>query len=163
MSIFWFEADSVVRFLGGHILVRCPEIISYYLKNAERQLNSTKYNEISHYFALFPQKTPHPCPVQCDFHINKNRLNESDAVIFHLPTFRKLPKEKREGQSWVLFCMERYSIQRDTIRLSFLTIDNVFICFLVRRTILVLLVCFFVSRSYDLNPCSSIFLLRQGI
>jgi len=34
------------------------------------------------------------------------RLNEADAVWFHIPTFSGLPNSKPKGQKWVAMSME---------------------------------------------------------
>jgi hypothetical protein len=47
--------------------------------------------------------------VKCEYHTDQNRLDESDGVIFHLPTFYGLPPHKNPNHIWVMLCMEGYA------------------------------------------------------
>jgi hypothetical protein len=45
-------------------------------------------------------------PDCCQLHTDRNRFDEADAVVFHIPTLTRLPEEKPEGQLWVAWSME---------------------------------------------------------
>jgi hypothetical protein len=68
----------------------------------------------------------------CTVTLDRRRLAEVDAVIFHIPNLRRLPLPKRPGQIWVAMSMEsdaNYPIQSD---LSFMRQFD--ICMSFRRS-----------------------------
>ena len=54
------------------------------------------------------------CPVQaCEFTFDKTRLDQSNAVLFHIPLLdvNDLPKSRQPNQCWVFFDMESPRLQ----------------------------------------------------
>ncbi len=52
----------------------------------------------------------------CVISHDHSRLNEADAVVFHIPNFKEFPSHKRPGQLWVAMSMEsdvNYPLQTD--------------------------------------------------
>jgi hypothetical protein len=46
------------------------------------------------------------CGDRCDVTLDRRRLGEADAVVFHIPTTGRLPRRKRRGQLWVAWSAE---------------------------------------------------------
>jgi len=61
----------------------------------------------------------------CTVTLDRRRLAEADAVLFHIPNVRKLPLPKKPGQIWVAMSMEsdaNYPIQSDPGFMSYFDI-----------------------------------------
>lgn len=57
----------------------------------------------------------------CTVTLDRRRLAEADAVLFHIPNLRSLPLPKKPGQIWVAMSMEsdaNYPIQGDPLVMS---------------------------------------------